>query len=85
MKYVSEVLKYRGESELLVEFKSWDIAKFPVTGKDLLAAGVPKGKGFGAVMDEVRQWWMDSNFTLTKEQLLERLHDWMQEKQKEGT
>ena len=32
---------------MLVDFRSWDVAKFPVSGKDLLAAGVPKGRGLG--------------------------------------
>nr|XP_054766191.1 LOW QUALITY PROTEIN: CCA tRNA nucleotidyltransferase 1, mitochondrial-like [Lytechinus pictus] len=79
LKYVTEVLKYRGESQLLVDFRSWDVAKFPVTGKDLLAAGVPKGKGFGDVMEQVRQWWMDSDFKANKEELLERLREMIQD------
>lgn len=79
VKYVLEVLKYRGESQLVVDLRSWDVAKFPVTGKDLLSAGVPRGKGFGTVLETVRQWWLDSDFTATKEELLERLKETMQE------
>ncbi|XP_071495847.1 CCA tRNA nucleotidyltransferase 1, mitochondrial-like [Diadema antillarum] len=79
VKYVEEVLKYQGESQLLTDLRAWDTAKFPVTGKDLLGVGVPKGKGFGAVLDEVRQWWLDSDFKATREELLERLQETRQE------
>lgn len=82
IKYVSEVLKYRGESQMLVDFRSWDVAKFPLSGKDLLAAGVPKGRGLGGVMETVRQWWMDSDYKATKEELLERLQETMQDQGK---
>ncbi|XP_022106699.1 CCA tRNA nucleotidyltransferase 1, mitochondrial-like [Acanthaster planci] len=71
--YTQEVLKYRGDKELLERLSSWEIPRFPITGKDLITAGVPKGREFGQILERLRERWMESNFRLSKEELLKTL------------
>lgn len=52
------------------EIKVWEIPVFPVTGQDLLDAGMTPGKELGAMLKTMRQEWKDSGFTATKEDLL---------------
>lgn len=48
----------------------WPVPKFPLAGKDLLAAGFTSGKRLGELLAELEQDWIDSQFTLTSSQLL---------------
>ena len=68
--YTLEVLKYRGDRDLFDELSRWQIPRFPISGKDLIAAGVPKGRGFGEFLDKLKDRWMESNFTSSREELL---------------
>jgi len=47
---------------LLSVADSWERPKFPLTGRDVIAAGVPEGPAVGKVLDAVETWWMDSDF-----------------------
>lgn len=51
----------------------WPIPKFPVTGKDLLAAGVHSGPAMGEVLQQLEDWWVASDFAPTREDLLQRI------------
>jgi poly(A) polymerase len=51
----------------------WPIPKFPVTGKDLLAAGVQSGPVMGDVLQQLEDWWLASDFKPTREELLHRI------------
>lgn len=53
--------------------KRWPIPKFPVTGKDLLAAGVQSGPTMGDVLQQLEDWWVASDFAPTREELLQRI------------
>jgi poly(A) polymerase len=48
---------------LLAIVDSWTRPVFPLTGRDIMKAGVPEGPLVGRVRDEVEEWWIDSNFT----------------------
>ena len=48
----------------------WERPAFPVTGAHVMAAGVSKGPDVGQALDTLKQRWVESNFTLTKEDLL---------------
>lgn len=52
------------------ELASWDIPKMPVTGGDLIKAGVKPGPQMGDMLKRMQQRWKDSDYTLTKEELL---------------
>lgn len=71
--YVMEVLKYRGDQLLLNQLRDWQPPQFPVSGKDLIALGIPKGRRFGNILDRLKESWIESDYELTKEQLLENV------------
>jgi len=65
------ILCYTPEnSELLQKFKCWEIPKFPINGQDLNECGVPKGKKMGICMNQLKEVWIDSDFSLDRSNLL---------------
>ncbi len=42
--------------------EGWSPPKFPLTGDDVVKAGVPKGPMVGEVLREVEDWWVDHDF-----------------------
>jgi poly(A) polymerase len=53
--------------------KTWVRPNFPLSGEEVMAAGVPAGPKIGAVLREVEIWWIDSDFTADKLSIVERL------------
>jgi poly(A) polymerase len=58
---------------LLPTAQGWKPPPFPLTGDEVMAAGVPKGPLVGEVMREVEAWWIDNDFPTDKLALIERL------------
>ncbi len=58
---------------LLALADSWQRPKFPLTGEDVMAAGVPRGPLIGRILAEVEEWWIDSDFTEDEFSIAERL------------
>ena len=58
---------------LLSLARSWKPPTLPLSGEEVTAAGVPHGPMVGAVLREVEAWWVDSDFTLDKLSIIERL------------
>jgi poly(A) polymerase len=58
---------------LLPLARGWQRPTLPLAGEEVVAAGVPRGPMVGAVMREVETWWVDSDFTLDKLSVVERL------------
>jgi len=58
---------------LLALGESWTPPAFPLTGDEILKAGVPKGPMVGEVMREVEIWWIDQDFVEDKFSAIERL------------
>ncbi|MGD0190510.1 MAG: CCA tRNA nucleotidyltransferase [Rhizomicrobium sp.] len=52
---------------------SWQRPQFPLTGRDVMAAGVSEGPLVGRILTEVEEWWVDSDFTEDEFSLAERL------------
>jgi len=69
---IRAVLHYQGKSKLANSLKRWKAPEFPVTGKDLLATGMTSGKEMGAALAAMRKRWEDSDFTLSKDQLIQQ-------------
>ena len=42
--------------------QTWTAPAFPITGEQILAAGVPEGPLVGRVRAEVEDWWIDLDF-----------------------
>jgi poly(A) polymerase len=53
--------------------EGWSVPTFPLTGKDVVAAGVPAGPLVGQALKEVEDWWIDSDFIMDGLSLIERL------------
>ena len=53
--------------------RSWMAPTFPLSGEEVMAAGVPEGPLVGAVMREVEAWWVENDFPTDKLALIERL------------
>jgi poly(A) polymerase len=51
----------------------WPIPVMPVTGGDLLAAGMNPGPDIGVTLRRLEDWWVASGFTPGKQELLKRL------------
>lgn len=58
---------------LLALGDTWTPPAFPLTGEEVLAAGVPKGPLVGEVMREVEEWWVDQDFMDDRLAAVERL------------
>lgn len=50
----------------------WTVPKFPVTGRDLLDKGLNPGPEIGVTLRRLEDWWVASDFTATKDDLLAR-------------
>jgi poly(A) polymerase len=58
---------------LLPTALSWTPPRFPLSGEEVMAAGVPEGPLVGEVMREVEAWWVENDFPSDKLALIERL------------
>lgn len=67
--YIIELLKYKGEIDLVKEFEKWTVPKFPVSGNNMKKL-VPHPKMIGQVMNELKAIWLKSDFKLGEDELL---------------
>ena len=51
----------------------WRIPKLPVSGHDLMAAGVAPGPDLGQALRRLEDWWVASDFQPGKDELLKRI------------
>ena len=58
---------------LLPMAQSWPRPALPLTGDEVVAAGVPPGPQVGAVLREIEAWWIDNDFIEDKLSVVERL------------
>ena len=52
---------------------TWQRPKFPLTGREVMLAGVPEGPLIGEILAEVEEWWIDADFIEDEFSLAERL------------
>jgi poly(A) polymerase len=67
---LSNAIQWRA---LLALADAWERPHFPLTGRDVMAAGVSEGPLVGRILGEVEEWWVDSDFTADEFSLAERL------------
>lgn len=72
---IAELLRYRGEADLLSEFLSWTPLHFPVSGRDLFSKNVPIGPVFLKTITALRQIWKESNYSMSKEELVNKIEE----------
>lgn len=58
---------------LLAIADSWVRPEFPLSGEEVMAAGVPQGPMVGRIMREVEEWWVDVDFLDDRLSIVERL------------
>jgi tRNA nucleotidyltransferase (CCA-adding enzyme) len=68
--YVMELMKIQKRKEDFEAIKTWEIPIFPVTGGDLIKQGFKQGPDLGNQLKAMKQRWIDSDYTLEKEQLI---------------
>lgn len=59
-----------GRAAVLDQLAGLSVPRFPVTGGDLLAAGLGAGPAVGETLRRLEQRWIESGFTLDREALL---------------
>ncbi len=58
---------------LLAVADAWERPKFPLSGREVMLAGVPEGPLIGRILQEVEDWWVDADFIEDEFSLAERL------------
>ena len=58
---------------LIALAESWKAPVLPLTGEDVIAAGVPMGPMVGRVLREVEDWWIDHDFLDDRLSAVEKL------------
>jgi poly(A) polymerase len=58
---------------LLAVGQTWTAPALPLTGEEVMAAGVPRGPLVGEVLREVEAWWIENDFIEDKLSIVERL------------
>jgi poly(A) polymerase len=58
---------------LLALADAWIRPEFPLTGRNVMSAGVPEGLLVGRILAEVEEWWIESDFIEDEFSLAERL------------
>jgi poly(A) polymerase len=58
---------------LLAHGQMWTPPKLPLSGDEVMAAGVEAGPKVGLVLREVEDWWIDADFPDDKLSIIERL------------
>jgi poly(A) polymerase len=62
-----------GIDKVIAEAAEWEIPVLPLSGQDLIAAGIEEGPVVGETLRKLEKMWLESDFALTREALLERL------------
>jgi poly(A) polymerase len=58
---------------LLAVADAWERPRFPLSGREVMLAGVPEGPLVGKILAEVEEWWVDADFIEDEFSLAERL------------
>ena len=69
---VLELVKYRGIKEIYGNLNKWDVPKFPVKG-NVFQTIIKQDPNIGVVLNKLRHIWIENNFTLTQDDLLEQV------------
>ncbi len=67
-------------STLLARAEKFNKPSFPLSGADVLTAGLPAGPQVGEVLGELEAAWVDGNFAADRETLLSRLATKLQQR-----
>ncbi len=54
--------------------QKWEVPNLPVSGNDLMKAGIPEGPELGRKLSEIEEWWIAEGFTPSREACLQRFN-----------
>ena len=60
---------------LLEMAETWRRPRFPLSGRDVMEAGVPEGPEVGRVLAKLEDWWMEGDFSADENALRAHLKD----------
>ncbi len=60
-------------ADIIKNIDETEVPVFPLRGKDIIETGIADNRQIGAVLDNLEQIWVNSDFQLSKEQLLSHL------------
>ena len=64
-----------GAWRMLLEMAdNWQRPRFPLSGRDVMQAGVPEGPDVGRILAQVEDWWAGGDFAADEGALRDRLH-----------
>ena len=61
---------FQGYPELVTRLSTWEVPIFPINGVDLIEIGIQPCRRFGKLLTELRHEWTNSDYTLSREDLL---------------
>ena len=64
---------------ILQQIENLPILEFPIKGRDLINAGIDDNRKIGHILDMLEHLWIESNFTMSKDDLLAQVHTHLQE------
>ena len=67
---ISALAELQGKSDMVDHATTANVPNFPVTGNDLIQKGMKPGPEMGAILNQLKTQWKQSNFTATKDELL---------------
>lgn len=70
---LSLLMDFNGNEGLKKFIESWEIPKFPVNGYDLEDMGIKPGKEMGSILNRLKTLWINSDYTLTKDELISKI------------
>jgi hypothetical protein len=73
--FVYALAKMQDKDAITTHIRNWKVPEFPVTGKDLISAGVKPGPNMGALLTKLRDEWKTKNYKPSKEELLSTVID----------
>jgi poly(A) polymerase len=62
-------------SQLLTMTDRYQKPVFPLSGQDVIAAGIPAGKRIGEILKELEEFWIGRNFLPGRQELVARLEN----------
>ena len=68
--YIAELAYYLGQPGVIDTLENWKVESFPVTGKDLMAAGIKSGPDMGRILKALSDKWKETGYQMSKEELL---------------
>jgi len=71
---VMELLNYEGKLEEANTIAEWEVPWFPVSGMDLKNHGIQTGPSFGKTLNKLKEMWIESYYTLSKDHLMEQVN-----------